>query len=328
MMADQPGWRDAGAFARAAQCLSCDASGQVGSERRRRADRCPRARCCSGMTGQSGGAAPPGWRMGSRPRAQSTSPTSTPAFPATRRRRLSSASMGPCIVKSETTVHPYSIPAEPYKSYRQLAHGNRFQCASSKSQAPAASKLRRKPAHRHPSGAPFFYRKAPRLHPARPARFEFRFPVADSFPQARFQASQRSAFHCRHASFSCCVFARSPCVLHRASPRVSLSGSRSSSCLRTACRLRGRCASPACVGCAFACRPLALVLPASGACPGCARPGSAMCVRVRGAVRRELGLGIGVAATRHDYAKRGSVGENDLLKCAHPPLPLVPRPGE
>jgi hypothetical protein len=80
--------------------------------------------------------------------------------------------------------------------------------------------------------------------------------------------------------------------LLRAPPRVSLS----LCCRRPAFAPPAACLSRRLAGLASVARSravrLTLVLRSSGACPGCALPGSAMCVCVRGAVVRELGLGL------------------------------------
>lgn len=243
------------AHTRAAQRLSREASGQVGSERRRRADGCPLAGLSlrDDLTDERNRAARPAKAISA---ASTTNLTHhAPTFRAARRRRLSSASRCPGW-RIPATVHPYSSAAEPYKIASPRCPRQPFSMhAQQKPGARRRPKLRRKPAHRHPSGAPFFSRKAPSLHPARPARFEFQFSRRRFGPAGALSGIAAKRFSSSPRVISCRVFARSPCVLLRARLAFRLS----LCCRRPAFAPPAACAVAAprrpCVGCAFACRP-------------------------------------------------------------------------
>jgi hypothetical protein len=131
----------------------------------------------------------------------------------------------------------------------------------------------------------------------RPRRRAFRHRSEALF----FVATRRftSRFACRFAR-------RSPCVSHRARIPAPRRFALPSTCLRTACRPHVRRTPPALRRLRVRVPSAAQVLRELDASSGCARPGSAMYRCMRGAVVRELGLGL--ARSRRRAAGKREAG--------------------
>jgi hypothetical protein len=228
-----------------------------------------------GMTGTR--AASPAPRSCRRPH-NSPHPPSTP-FP-----RGSFERQHPLGCRSHEVLYGCTVvQAEPYDPHLPVAHGNRFQCARSKSQSQPLLETENKPRTAPSQRSAVFL---PQGH--RPANRTLRaFLVSNSPAQNRprrraFRHRSEALFIVATRRLACRFADRSPCVSHRAPFRVSPSVRLPPTCLRTACRLRVRCASQALrrlrVRVPSALRSCCASLAPAGDALGPVRPGACACV--------------------------------------------------